>query len=119
MPGLRETEEPDGMKAVQFAATELLPSELIALAVGPFDVFQGAPAGHGTPVRVITQKRHAWLMENRLQRPRSTFFPAWRHTPGFHIRLGELDHPDGASRRVRTVRSRTLDLITCISHVCF
>ncbi len=49
-------EEPDGMKAVRFAETKPLPSEVVAFAVGPFDVFEGAPAGHGTPIRVITTR---------------------------------------------------------------
>jgi cytosol alanyl aminopeptidase len=50
------TDEPGGMKAIHFAETKLLPSEVVAFAVGPFDVFEGAPAGHGTPIRVITTR---------------------------------------------------------------
>ena len=56
---LRETEEPGGMKAVQFTATEPLPAEIVAFAVGPFDVFDGKTTGRGTPVRVITAKGQA------------------------------------------------------------
>jgi alanyl aminopeptidase len=52
----RETEEPNGMKAIHFATTKPLPTEVVAFAVGPFDVFTGAKAGHGTPIRVITTK---------------------------------------------------------------
>src|SRR5262249_44612331 len=56
---ISETEKPGGMKAVRFAATEPLPAEVVAFAVGPFDVFEGSKAGHGTPIRVITAKGHA------------------------------------------------------------
>lgn len=56
---LREIEEPDGMKAVSFAPTEPLPAEIVAFAVGPFDIFEGKRAGRGTPVRVITTKGQA------------------------------------------------------------
>ena len=53
---ISETEEPDGWKLVKFATTEPLPAEIVAFAVGPFDVYQsdvyeGATAGNGTPVR--------------------------------------------------------------------
>src|SRR5258708_439265 len=50
---LGETDEPGGMKLVRFAPTERLPAEVVAFAVGPFDVYEGKPAGHGTPIRVI------------------------------------------------------------------
>jgi alanyl aminopeptidase len=57
---LRETEEPDGMKAVVFEPTELLPSEITAFAVGPFETAEGPAAGaRKVPVRVITPKGHA------------------------------------------------------------
>lgn len=54
----REVDEPDGMKAVHFATTEPLPSEVVAFAVGPFDEYIGAPAGHGTAIHVITARGH-------------------------------------------------------------
>ncbi|MGH9721356.1 MAG: M1 family aminopeptidase [Bryobacteraceae bacterium] len=54
-PAVREVDEPDGMKAVHFATTEPLPSEVVAFAVGPFDLLDGRPAGkRAIPVRVIT-----------------------------------------------------------------
>lgn len=56
---ISETEEPNGWKLVEFATTEPLPAEMVAFAVGPFDVYDGGAAGHGTPVRVITAKGHA------------------------------------------------------------
>ncbi len=51
-----ETDEPNGMKLVKFAPTKPLAAEVVAFCVGPFDVYEGAPAGHGTPIRVITAK---------------------------------------------------------------
>jgi alanyl aminopeptidase len=44
------------MKLVKFSPTEPLPAEVVAFCVGPFDVYQGPPAGHGTPIRVISAK---------------------------------------------------------------
>ncbi|HEV1287153.1 MAG TPA: M1 family aminopeptidase [Bryobacteraceae bacterium] len=53
---ISETNEPNGMKLVKFAPTQPLAAEVVALCVGPFDVYEGAPAGHGTPIRVISAK---------------------------------------------------------------
>ena len=53
---MSEQSTPDGRKWVRFHETRPLPAELVAFAVGPFDVYQGQPAGHGTAVRVITPK---------------------------------------------------------------
>ncbi len=44
---LREVNESEGMKAVEFAETRPLPAEVVAFAVGPFDIFEGAPARPG------------------------------------------------------------------------
>ena len=52
-----ETDQPGGMKLVRFAPTKALPAEVVAFAVGPFDVFEGGEAGaKHTPVRVITPR---------------------------------------------------------------
>jgi len=53
---LSDKPEANGMHAIHFAETKPLPTEVVAFAVGPFDVFEGAKAGHGTPIRVITPK---------------------------------------------------------------
>jgi alanyl aminopeptidase len=54
-PKLGETEQPRGMKLVRFALTQPLAAEVVAFAVGPFDVWDGGVAGAKyTPVRVIT-----------------------------------------------------------------
>ncbi|MFI5197233.1 MAG: M1 family aminopeptidase [Thermoanaerobaculia bacterium] len=56
-PVLSETDEAGGMKKVLFATTKPLPSYLIALGVGPFDV---VPAGTGgknkVPIRMIVPR---------------------------------------------------------------
>jgi cytosol alanyl aminopeptidase len=59
-----EVDEPGGLKMIRFAPTELLPAELVAFAVGPFDAYP-APDYHSPidgrdiPVRVITANDHA------------------------------------------------------------
>ena len=45
----------DGMELVHFAPTQKIPAEVVAFAVGPFDVYEGGRAGkRDTRVRVIT-----------------------------------------------------------------
>lgn len=57
MPIARETPLPAGRKRVELAPTPALPSYLIAFAVGPFDIVQGAST-HGTPIRLFAQHGH-------------------------------------------------------------
>ena len=53
-------EEPDGMKRVEFAATQPLASEVIAFAVGPFDVVDAGVAGQKhIPVRIMAPRNRA------------------------------------------------------------
>ncbi len=95
---LREVEEPGDMKAIQFAATEPLPSELVAFAVGPFDVFEGSAAGHGTPIRVITPKGHA-LDGKAAAQATVDVLPRLEAYTGIQYAFGKLDHialPEGA-----------------------
>jgi alanyl aminopeptidase len=54
-PELSETDEPDGMKAVKFKESKPLPSYLVALAVGPFDIVDAGKVGK-TPLRIITPR---------------------------------------------------------------
>src|SRR5262249_49092608 len=64
------SEEPrgEGLKAVRFAETKPLPSYLVALAVGPFDVVDGGRAKGGAPIRILTFKGRgaeaAWAVES-------------------------------------------------------
>jgi cytosol alanyl aminopeptidase len=56
-PQVSESEEPDGMKVVRFAESKPMPSYLVALAVGPFDVVDAGVAGRNkTPVRIIAPR---------------------------------------------------------------
>lgn len=90
-PMLRETEESGGMKAVEFAETKPLPAEVVAFAVGPFDVLEGAPAGHATPIRVITAKGHA--AEGRAAAQASVdVLPRLEAYTGIPYPFGKLDH---------------------------
>jgi alanyl aminopeptidase len=55
-----ETEEPGGMKRVEFVETKPMASEVVAIAVGPFDVVDAGAAGSNhVPVRVLTPRGHA------------------------------------------------------------
>ena len=52
-----ERDTNDGFKLVTFAETKPLPSYLIALGVGPFEVVDAAPAGRkSTPVRIVVPR---------------------------------------------------------------
>ena len=95
---ISETEEPGGWKLVKFATTELLPSELTAFAVGPFDVYDGGSAGHGTPVRVITAKGHA-AEGHAAAQATAAILPRLEDYTGTPYAFGKLDHlalPAGA-----------------------
>lgn len=57
MPVATEENIGTDMKRVRFAATPPLPSYLVALGVGPFDVVEGGVAGrNSTTLRYITPK---------------------------------------------------------------
>lgn len=59
-PEESEVEEPNGMKRVVFKPTAPLPSEVVAFAVGPFDVVDAGRAGKKQiPVRIITPRGRA------------------------------------------------------------
>jgi alanyl aminopeptidase len=59
-PEQSESAEPDGMKKVVFAPTAPLASEVVAFAVGPFDVVDAGRAGKKQiPVRIITPRGRA------------------------------------------------------------
>lgn len=52
-----ERPEPDGMKAVTMQESKPLPSYLVALVVGPFELIDGGRAGRGqTPIRFIVPR---------------------------------------------------------------
>lgn len=91
-------EEPNGWKLVKFATTEPLPAELVAFAVGPFDVYDGGVAGHGTPVRVITSKGHA-AEGHAAAQATAEILPRLEAYTGIPYAFGKLDHlalPEGA-----------------------
>jgi len=59
-PSVSVRDEPNDMKRVEFAPTQPLPSEVIAFAVGPFDVVDAGVAGQKhIPVRIITPRGRA------------------------------------------------------------
>jgi alanyl aminopeptidase len=56
---IEETEGTDGWNTIHFATTPPLPAEVVAFGVGPFSVYDGAPAGMGTAIRVVTPRGRA------------------------------------------------------------
>src|SRR5450830_160224 len=68
-PVLSETDEAGGMKKVLFEETKPLPSYLIALGVGPFDIVPAGTAGRNrVPIRMIVPKGRGadarWAVES-------------------------------------------------------
>ena len=56
-PAVSEQNEANGLKRVEFSETLPLPSEVVAIAVGPFDVIDAGVAGRNKiPVRILTPK---------------------------------------------------------------
>jgi alanyl aminopeptidase len=59
-PEIASHDEPNGMKRVEFKETQPLASEVVAFAVGPFDIVDAGVAGEKhIPVRIITPKGRA------------------------------------------------------------
>jgi alanyl aminopeptidase len=59
-PVEKETSDGSGLKRVEFAETQPLPAEVVALAVGPFDVVEAGVAGrNAVPVRILTPRGRA------------------------------------------------------------
>ena len=86
-----ETPASDGQRIVHFGLTQPLPSELVAFAVGPFDVYQGQPAGHGTPVRAITPKGGA-AQGKAAAETTVAVLPRLEAYTGIPYQFGKLDH---------------------------
>jgi len=86
-----ETAEPNGMKLVKFAVTEPLAAEVVAFCVGPFDVYEGAPAGHGTPIRIISAKGQREQSKLAAQATVDVL-PRLEAYTGIPYPFGKLDH---------------------------
>ncbi len=54
-PLVKESDE-GGMRRFEFAKTKPLPSYLVALGVGPFDIVDAGKTKRGAPVRIVTLK---------------------------------------------------------------
>jgi alanyl aminopeptidase len=58
-PQVSETAEADGMKKVVFKTTPPLPSYLVALGVGPFEIIDAGHAGmNSTAIRIVAPQGH-------------------------------------------------------------
>jgi alanyl aminopeptidase len=88
---ISETDEPDGRKLVKFAPTRPLPAEIVAFCVGPFEVYEGAPAGHGTPIRVISAKGQSNRSKLAAQAT-VDILPRLEEYTGIPYPFGKLDH---------------------------
>ena len=95
---ISESEEPNGWKLVKFATTEPLPAEMVAFAVGPFDLYEGGAVGYGTFVRVLTAKGHA-AEGHAAAQATAAILPRLEAYTGIPYAFGKLDHlalPAGA-----------------------
>jgi len=88
---IKETDEPNGMKAVHFARTEPLPAEVVAFAVGPFDATETVKAGHGTAIRVIAPRGSAPQGKAALDATVDVL-PRLEAYTGIPYPFGKLDH---------------------------
>lgn len=86
-----EADEPNGMKLVHFATTQPLAAEVVAFCVGPFDVYEGTPAGHGTPIRVISAKGQRAQSKLAAQATLDVL-PRLEAYTGIPYPFGKLDH---------------------------
>jgi aminopeptidase N len=60
LPVESERPEANGMKAIRFARTKALPTYLVALAVGPFEIVEAGRGGKSqTPICIVTPKGEA------------------------------------------------------------
>jgi alanyl aminopeptidase len=88
---ISDTDEPHGMKLVKFATTPPLAAEVVAFCVGPFDVYEGASAGHGTPVRVVSPKGRREQSKLAAQATVDVL-PRLEAYTGIRYPYGKLDH---------------------------
>ena len=111
-----ETDEPNGMKLVKFAPTQPLAAEVVAFCVGPFDVYEGAPAGHGTPIRVISTKGQREQSKLAAQATVDVL-PRLEAYTGMPYPYGKLDHvavPEfkfGATENVGLITYKATNLL--------
>jgi cytosol alanyl aminopeptidase len=91
-PEISTTDEPDGMKRVAFKTTQPLPSEIVAFAVGPFEVVDAGVAGEKKiPVRIITPRGRA--VEATAARAATPQILAWlEQYTGIPYPWDKLDH---------------------------
>jgi alanyl aminopeptidase len=81
----------DGWTTTRFATTKPLPAEVVAFAVGPFDVYEGEPAGAGTPIRVVTPKGR--VAEGKVAAEATVdVLPKLEAYTGIPYPFGKLDH---------------------------
>jgi alanyl aminopeptidase len=93
---VEEADEPGGLKLVRFAPTELLPAELVAFAVGPFDVYPARDyhsviGGRDIPIRVVTAKGHASEARAAVDAS-ATVLPRLEAYTGIAYPFPKLDH---------------------------
>lgn len=112
---LGEVDETAGLKAIHFARTEPLPAEVVAFAVGPFDVYDGGKVASGVPIRVITP-RGLGAEGKEAATATGEVLPRLEAYTGIPYPFGKLDHvalPEGAYGAVEnpgliTYRQRSL-----------
>ncbi len=98
-PEISVTDEANGMKLIRFAPTQKIPSEVVAFAVGPFDVYDGGHAGkRNTAIRVITPRGRMAEGKTAADATRRVL-PKLEEYTGIPYPWDKLDHvalPEGA-----------------------
>ena len=98
-PELEVVKEARGRKLIRFAPTQKIAAEVVAFAVGPFDVYDGGRAGHrNTAVRVITPRGRAAEGKIAAESTRRVL-PLLEEYTGIPYPWDKLDHvalPEGA-----------------------
>lgn len=120
-PAISTDEEPDGMKRVEFASTQPLASEVIAFAVGPFDVVDAGVAGQKhIPVRIIAPRNRA-SEAGPASRATAELLPLLEQYTGIPYPWDKLDHlavldmPFGATENPGLITYRADELLAASS----
>ena len=91
-PELSVMQQSDGWTIHKFAQTKPIPAEVVAFAVGPFDVYEGLAAGvKAIPIRVLTARGDASRAKQATIET-AAILPRLEHYTGIPYPWEKLDH---------------------------